>query len=105
LKLTLHRVARYCAIPPYHNSFARMGFARELTDIDKALSTKPREAWRSVPPKMANRLIIHGTVEECVKQISQYVRLGVTDPIIYPSLMTAGRKSLEKLIKDFSRYN
>lgn len=98
-------VARYCAIPPYHNSFARMRFARELTDIDKALSTKPREAWRSVPPEMANRLIIHGTVEECVKQISQYVRLGVTDPIIYPSLMTAGPKSLEKLIKDFSRYN
>ncbi|MDP9498711.1 MAG: hypothetical protein M3P20_02010 [Thermoproteota archaeon] len=30
---------------------------------------------------MANRLIIHGTVEECVKQISQYVLLGITDPI------------------------
>lgn len=97
-------VARFCAIPSYQNSFARMGFARELANIDKALSTKPGEAWQSVPPEMANRLIIHGSVEECVKQISDYVRLGITDPIIYPSLMTAGPKSLEKVIKNFSRY-
>jgi alkanesulfonate monooxygenase SsuD/methylene tetrahydromethanopterin reductase-like flavin-dependent oxidoreductase (luciferase family) len=94
-------VARYCAIPPYHNSFARMGFAQELANIDKALSTKPDEAWQSVSPEMANRLIIHGTVEECIKQILEYVKLGVTDPIIYPSLTTAGPKPLEKLIKDF----
>lgn len=98
-------VARFCAIPPYHNSFARMGFAQELAKIDKALSTKQREAWRSVPPQMADQLIIHGTVEKCVKRISDYVKVGVTDPIIYPSLMTAGPKSLEKVIKDFSRYN
>ena len=98
-------VARFCAIPPYHNSFARMGFALELTKIDKALSTKPKEAWRSVPPEMADQLIIHGTVEGCIKRISDYVRLGITDPIIYPSFMTTGPKSLGKVIKDFSRYN
>jgi alkanesulfonate monooxygenase SsuD/methylene tetrahydromethanopterin reductase-like flavin-dependent oxidoreductase (luciferase family) len=98
-------VARFCAIPPYHNSFARMGFALELTKIDKALSTKPKEAWRSVSPEMADRLIIHGTVEQCIKRISDYVRLGITDPIIYPSSITAGPQSLEKMIKDFSRYN
>jgi alkanesulfonate monooxygenase SsuD/methylene tetrahydromethanopterin reductase-like flavin-dependent oxidoreductase (luciferase family) len=98
-------VARFCAIPPYHNSFARMGFALELTKIDKALSTKPKEAWRSVPPEMADQLIIHGTVERCIKRISDYVRLGITDPIIYPSFMTTGPKSLGKVIKDFSRYN
>ena len=98
-------VARFCAIPTYHNSFARMGFALELTKIDKALSTKPKEAWRSVPPEMADRLIIHGTVEQCIKRISDYVRLGITDPIIYPSSITAGPQSLEKMIKDFSRHN
>jgi alkanesulfonate monooxygenase SsuD/methylene tetrahydromethanopterin reductase-like flavin-dependent oxidoreductase (luciferase family) len=98
-------VARFCAIPTYHNSFARMGFALELTKIDKALSTKPKEAWRSVPPEMADRLIIHGTVQQCIKRISDYVRLGITDPIIYPSSITAGPQSLEKMIKDFSRHN
>ncbi len=82
-----------------------MGFALELTKIDKALSTKPKEAWRSVPPEMADQLIIHGTVERCIKRISDYVRLGITDPIIYPSFMTTGPKSLGKVIKDFSRYN
>jgi alkanesulfonate monooxygenase SsuD/methylene tetrahydromethanopterin reductase-like flavin-dependent oxidoreductase (luciferase family) len=98
-------VARFCAIPPYHNSFARMGFAPELAKIDKALSTKPKEAWRSVPPEMADRLIIHGTVEQCIKRISDYVRLGITDPIIYPSFMTARPQLLEKMIKDISRYD
>lgn len=98
-------VARYCALPPYHNSFARTGFGLELTKLDKALSTKPKEAWRSVPPEMADRLIIHGALEQYIKRISDYVRLGITDPITYPSFMTTGPKSLGKAIKDFSRYN
>jgi alkanesulfonate monooxygenase SsuD/methylene tetrahydromethanopterin reductase-like flavin-dependent oxidoreductase (luciferase family) len=98
-------VARFCAISPYRNSFARMGFNQEIAEIDKALRTDPMEAWRSVPPKMADQLIIHGTVEECVKKISDYVDLGITDPIIYPSFANGVQKSsLERVIREFSRY-
>lgn len=100
-------VARFCAIPPYHDSFMRMGFANEVAKIDAALNTSSSEAWRSVPAEMADRLIIHGNAEECVKRISEYIRLGVTDPIIYPSLPdnnSSSPESLEKVIKSFSRY-
>jgi alkanesulfonate monooxygenase SsuD/methylene tetrahydromethanopterin reductase-like flavin-dependent oxidoreductase (luciferase family) len=98
-------IARFCMIPQYHNSFVRMGFAQEVENVDIALNTKPEEAWQSVSTEMADELIIHGTAEECARRISNFIDLGVTDPIIYPSVTTvSGREPLEKVIKEFSRY-
>lgn len=97
-------VAQFCAIPPYRNSFSRMGFPNEVAKICWALNTNPREAWRSVPAEMADSLIVHGNVEQCVKKISEYLEIGITEPIIYPYFSEKGPEALKKCIKSFSKF-
>lgn len=83
-----------------------MGFGSELSKIDDELSSNSGEAWRSVTQEMADSLIVHRTAEKRVKKISQYVKLGIANPIIYSSLMTRGEeekgdgglKSLQKIM-------
>ena len=74
-------VATYSTRPSYRKSYVRMGFQDEVEAIDKA---KGQDAWKLVPREMAERLIIYGTPEGCMKKINEFVKEGVTDPVVYP---------------------
>lgn len=87
-------VVQYLGIPVYRNSIVRMGFSRQVQDLEAMMQEggkkKEEEMWRSVSDEMAESLIVYGTPEECVDRIDDFVKEGVTYPIIYPCDTKAG---------------
>ncbi|HZW58500.1 MAG TPA: LLM class flavin-dependent oxidoreductase [Nitrososphaerales archaeon] len=79
-------VANYAAIPIYHQNFSRLGFSKELESIDEALAKGgPKEATTVVPRKMVEGTIVYGSAKQCMKKISDFMKAGITLPIVYPS--------------------
>lgn len=80
-------VVNYSSIPAYHQNFVRLGFSKEIEIIDKArASGADIDAMiRMVPKKMAEGTVVYGNAAECVRKISEFVRAGISQPIVYPS--------------------
>ncbi len=79
-------VAQFAWIPAYHENFVRLGFVDEMALIDQALAHGGvDEAMKIVPTEMAEKTVVYGNAEECAKKISNFVRVGISRPIVYPS--------------------
>ncbi len=78
-------IAQYVRIPAYNKHFRRIGFREQVQRIENSLKTGGIEvAANDVPAEMVDQLIVHGTTEECLSQVSEFVRARVTHPTIYP---------------------
>lgn len=96
-------IASYASIPRYAEHFRRMGFGKEVEEVQGAAVLGIEAAAEKVPDWMVDELAVYGRPARCAEKIAEYRELGISLPILYPYMRgsrdypTAIRKTIELL--------
>jgi len=87
LKRARMAIVEYSSYPAFRNNFIRLGFKREIDDVDRALRISPEEAIRAIPVRMVDELIFYGSSDDIIKRARSFVQAGIDEPVLYPYMV------------------
>jgi probable F420-dependent oxidoreductase len=75
----------YLATPVYNAYLAWCGFPEEARAIREGFAKRDRKAVAAaIPDDLVDRIAILGTADECRAQLAEFVKAGVTTPVLAP---------------------
>jgi probable F420-dependent oxidoreductase len=76
-------IAAYVNVPAYAAFHRWLGRSEVLTPVWEAWSSGDRKAaLAAIPDELVDELVVHGTPAECRARVEQYVKAGVTVPVM-----------------------
>lgn len=91
-------IGAYLNVPVYRMFHEWLGRSNELQDMwDLWEKGQRQEALAAIPDSLVDRLVLHGSPEECKEKISLYVQNGIKTPVI--ALIPVGIDQVDSLRK------